>query len=344
MRLVAGRVQTYAWGDPQSIPAILGIPADGRPWAEWWLGTHPGAPSTVDGRPLAEVAGELPYLLKLLAAAEPLSLQTHPSTAQAQAGFDREERGGIALDDSRRIYKDRSAKPELLCALTEFDALCGFASMEHSLALLAAVGAADMAAELDDHGLAAVVHGLYRRTIELDPVVEACQASGHVAARLVAELADRYPDDPSVAVTLLLNRVRLAPGQAIYLGPGNLHAYLRGTGVEVMAASDNVVRGGMTPKHIDVGELLDVLDITPLADPVVSAVRDGGGWRYPTPGAPFVLRRYEDGGIVTAEGPELLLCVAGDAGVLHRGECGYLEPGETVELAGGATVFRVGPS
>ncbi len=127
MRSLAGVVQHYAWGDPAALPRILGQPADGRPWAEWWLGTHPAAPSHLDGgASLSSVAGELPYLLKLLAAAAPLSLQTHPDAPTALAGFDREQSAGIALDDPRRVYRDPFAKPELLCALTPFDTLCGF--------------------------------------------------------------------------------------------------------------------------------------------------------------------------------------------------------------------------
>src|SRR5215210_4674052 len=120
---VSGVVQHYAWGDPVSIPELLGVPGDGRPWAEMWLGTHPAAPSTTgDGEPLSDAAGQLPYLLKVLAAAEPLSLQTHPTAAQAGRGFAREEGAGIARDAAERIYRDPDEKPELICALTPFDA------------------------------------------------------------------------------------------------------------------------------------------------------------------------------------------------------------------------------
>ena len=120
MQLVHGVVQHYAWGDTEAIPAVLGVAPDGQPWAELWLGTHPGAPSTIDGGALLrDTSGELPYLLKLLAAAEPLSLQTHPDTATAAIGFARENEQGIALDDPIRVYRDANAKPELLCALTQ---------------------------------------------------------------------------------------------------------------------------------------------------------------------------------------------------------------------------------
>lgn len=345
MRAIRGTAQHYAWGDPAAIPQLLGVPADGQPWAEWWLGTHPGAPSTLDdGTPLSATSGQLPYLLKLLAAAEPLSLQTHPDTATAQAGFAREQAAGIEAGDPQRIYRDPFAKPELLCALTPFDTLCGFRPVDETVALLAGLGAGELAGTLQRDGLGATVGGLYRGAIDARPVVAACTQHRSPEAELVNRLEAMYPGDASVAVTLLLNRVRLQVGEAIFLGPGNLHAYLHGTGVEIMGASDNVVRGGLTPKHVDVDELLSVLRFEPLADPVVRAVEEQPGrWRYPTPDAPFELWRFEIDELMphTAEGRELLLCTDGECGLLAQGEAGYLAAGETVVLDGPSTVFRV---
>lgn len=345
MRQVIGVAQHYAWGDPTAIPQLLGVPADGSPWAEWWLGTHPAAPSMVEGGgTLASASGPLPYLLKLLAAGQPLSLQTHPDTATAQAGFDREEAAGIALDDPRRVYRDPFAKPELLCALTEFDTLCGFRPVDETEALLAEIGADVLRSALGRLGLQATVAALYRGELPTRDDLASCAAHSSPEALLVTRLAAMYPGDPSVLATLLLNRVRLAPGEAVFLGPGNLHAYLDGFGVEIMGASDNVVRGGLTVKHIDVEELLSVLRYEPLADPVVRAVEaEPGRWRYPTPNVPFELWRFEitEPTTHTAEGRELLLCTAGDAGVLRHGRTAYLAPGEQVTLAGPATVFRV---
>ena len=157
-------------------------------------------------------------------------------------------------------------------------------------------------------------------------------------------IASRYPGDGGVLVALLLNHVILQPGEAIYLDAGNLHAYLLGTGVEVMASSDNVVRGGLTNKHVDVDELLAVVDFTALADPVIRPVEaTPGQWRYDTPHTPFRLWRLEldDPILHTAVGRELLLCTAGDAGRIHRGETMYVAPGEQVGLAAPSTVFRV---
>ena len=345
MYMVRGSVQHYAWGDTLAIPGVLGVPADGRPWAEWWIGTHPGAPSTLtSGDPLSEVAGDLPYLLKLLAAAEPLSLQTHPNRHQAETGYDREEAAGLALSAPSRVYRDRNPKPELLCAVTPFDALCGFRPPDATAQLLRSMGAPSLAAILDDLGLMATVQGLYRGEIDPAEAITACAAHDRPEATLVTELAVKYPGDASVAVTLFLNRLTLQPGEAVYLTAGNLHAYVRGFGVEIMEASDNVVRGGLTPKHVDIEELLRVLDYTPLLDPVVRPVEATPGcWRYDTPGAPFDFWRFEiDGELAhTATTRELLLCTAGSAGVIRQGESMYLEAGEPVRLHGQATVFRV---
>lgn len=351
MPAIHGVVQHYAWGDLSAIPSLLGREPDGTPWAEWWLGTHPGGPSTLaDGQPLVEVSGDLPYLVKLLAAADSLSLQTHPDAATARAGFERENAAGLAIDDARRIYRDPNAKPEILCALTAFDALCGFRPVDASLTLLHAVGATELAAQLHDHGIAHTVEALYRRTFPIAATVAACATSDREEALLVGHLAERYPDDPSVVVTLLLNRVHLHPGEAIHLTPGNLHAYLHGFGVEVMGASDNVVRGGLTPKHVDVDELLRVLSYEPIIDPVVRPTPQAGTddsrstrWHYATPSAPFALTRLDVADTLSyvATSREVLLCTAAAEGTsLRRGDAMYVAPGEQVDIAGTCTVYR----
>jgi mannose-6-phosphate isomerase len=339
--MVHGRAQHYAWGDPSSIPEIVGEPADGQPWAEWWMGTHVLMPSTIeDGTPLQSVAGDLPYLLKFMAAAQPLSLQTHPDQRQAAAGFEREERLGIPRDSPLRTYRDPFAKPEMLCALTTFDTLCGFRPVDETVSLLHDLDAHDLAAYLQQRHLRTTVEALYSREFDIESTIAACGKHDGPEANLVTELAEAYPDDPSVVVTLLLNRVLLGAGEAVFLGPGNLHAYLRGFGVEVMSNSDNVVRGGMTVKHIDVEELLHVLDFEPLREPVVRGVEVSPGcWRYHTPNTPFLMSRLEvgDGMSHRARGRELLLWVSGP----QHGECRYLADSETIELLGPATIFLV---
>ena len=197
---ITGFVQHYAWGDRTFIPELLRTTADGRPWAELWLGTHPNGPATITGGGLLEdTTGPLPYLLKVLSAAQPLSLQAHPTRDQALDGH------------GRGIYPDDRAKPELLCALTRFDALCGLRPIAPTLTLLAAVGAFQLASTIRSHGLGAVIEGLYRGRIDPAPTIFACARSRRPEAELVTRLAAMYPDDPSVVVTLLLNRVTLRP-------------------------------------------------------------------------------------------------------------------------------------
>jgi len=262
-RPIVGKVQHYAWGDTHFIPDLLGLEADGRRWAELWLGTHPNGPSTFpDGTDLKTVTGNLPYLLKVLTADQPLSLQVHPTTAQAIDGF------------ARGVYPDRHAKPELLCALTPFEAFCGVRPTDSTLELLDEIGANDLAQSIRDLGVPSVINKLYRGTIDPRPAITACESSSRPEARWAMALDERYPGDVSVTVTLLLNYVKLAPGEALHLG--NLHAYLRGAGIELMGASDNVVRGGLTVKHVDVNELLRIVDMTPLTDPVMTEAATAG--------------------------------------------------------------------
>ena len=304
---VTGVVQHYDWGDTTFIPELLGVTTDGTPWAELWLGTHPNGPTVFDdGTPLREQTGELPYLLKVLAAVQPLSLQVHPTAEQAADGF------------ARGIYPDDRAKPELLCALTPFDALCGIRPIAQTLTLLGALGADSLATTVRNDGIAVTIEGLYRGRVDPHPTIVACARSDRPEAQLVQRLAGQYPDDPSVVVTLLLNRVTLRPGQALHLTAGNLHAYLSGAGVELMGASDNVVRGGMTAKHVDVDELLRILDPTPLAQPVMSATHG----RDPLPEAGCTLVRVEPGRTHTSTGDELAVSLAGTTL--------YLAPGTVV--------------
>lgn len=304
VRVVEGVVQQYPWGDRDFIPTLLGVAGKGQPSAELWLGTHPAGPSTLDdGTPLSQLTGELTYLLKVLSAAEPLSLQVHPTAEQAAAGF---EQG---------VFGDPHAKPELLVALTEFEAFCGIRPPDQTIEVLYSIGATSLAAAVSSVGPGAVIEGLYRGTIDSTEALRACDdASGPVAA-WIRDLAGRYPDDPSVAVTLLLNYVRLDPGHALHLTAGNLHAYLRGSGIELMQASDNVVRGGLTAKAVDVDLLLDTLDPTPLAQPIV----DVEGGRYPLPEAGVALVRLEPGDGHTAVGHELAIAMDGTTLYLSPG-------------------------
>jgi mannose-6-phosphate isomerase len=303
---IIGKIQHYAWGDTHFIPDLLGWPADGRPWAELWLGTHPSGPSKLaDGSDLRDLTGELPYLLKVLAADQPLSLQVHPTREQAIDGY------------ARGVYPDDRAKPELLCALTPFEAFCGIRPTDATLELLDEIGAVDLARSIRDLGVPAVITGLYRGSIDPRPAINACRSSSRPEATWVRTLDERYPGELSVAVALLLNYVKLAPGEALHLTAGNLHAYLHGAGIELMGASDNVVRGGLTVKHVDVDELLRIVDTTPLDEPIMTDAAIAG--RYPLPEARCELVRLEVGATHTSTGQELAISLDGATTYLPLG-------------------------
>lgn len=339
MHLLRGAIQHYDWGDEEFIPGLIGREPDGRPWAEMWFGTHPAGHALAiddDGeRPLAEVTGELPMMVKVLAAARPLSLQTHPTREQARSGYDRENEAGIALDDPGRTYRDRSDKPEVLVALTPFEALCGFAPVRRSIALLDDVGMTHEARTLENEGLAGYMFGaLTRRSV---PVIEREKCPGWLA-----RLADLYPTDPALRVAPLLNHVVLEPGEAVSLPAGNLHMYLSGAGLEVMSASDNVVRAGFTSKHVDIAELVRIVDVEELADPTVRPVARDGRWDYRCPTTAFSLERIDlDGDHLLGSDPRprLVVVTDGDAGVLSRGSAAAIGRHESVTLSGSATVW-----
>ena len=314
MKPISGVAQHYPWGTYEAIPRFLGLEPDGKPWAEYWLGTHPNGPATTeDGSPLSSLTGELSYLLKLLSAQQPLSLQTHPNREQAQQGF------GLGK------FADPNPKPELLCAITEFTALCGFRPIADSVVLLTELGLDNVAQQLVEEGLRHLVTGLYHRIIDSQPIVSACEESDLREAQLITKLHAMYPDDPSVAVSLLLNLVTLQPGQALRLDAGNLHAYVSGTGIELMAASDNVVRGGLTNKPVDVDLLLEIIDTNALHDPVLPT-----GQSYELTDVGVTLRRVNIGDEVVTDIYSL--------SIRDDGVCCYTPPGETIDSRVGSWV------
>ena len=250
MQRIEGVIQHYAWGDPSAIAELRRVEPDGTLQAELWFGTHPGGASRLDdGRPLEEATGPLPYLMKVLAARAPLSLQVHPSMSQAQAGYDREDAAGIPADAPHRNYRDRMHKPELLCALTPFEAVCGVAPIEQTDCLLAELGepARSLRTVLNHAGVNGAIGMLLHDRPDLADLAAAAAQHNDPRCAWVVKAAEMYPGDPAAAILLLLNHVSMQPGDAIFLAAGNLHAYLGGMGVEVMAASDNVLRCGLTP-------------------------------------------------------------------------------------------------
>lgn len=319
----------YAWGSVTLLADLEGREPTGVPEAEVWFGDHPGDPSDVaDGSTLESVTGgELPYLLKLLAAADPLSIQVHPTIAQARDGWMREAE--LAPDDPQRNYRDDNHKPELIVALSDrFEALGGLRPVADTLRLVDALGVSSGVRALRDRLTGGDGDGdVLRDTIawllsgtaqsEVDDIIAALAgaASDEFAAELTAVrgIAERYPGDPGVVVALLMNFIVLARGEGIFLRAGLLHAYVSGLGVEIMAASDNVLRGGLTPKHIDVPELLSVLDTDPGVVPVLRPDASGAVTGYPVDVSDFALRR------VVLAGEPVTVAIAGPAMVLTTG-------------------------
>ena len=374
-------VRHYPWGSRTVIPELLGEPCPAeQPCAELWMGAHPDDPSVLsNGMPLDKAITEepeallgpavleqfgprLPFLLKVLAADTPLSLQAHPTPEQAQAGFAAEEAAGIPRDDATRTFKDPYHKPELLLALSTFEALCGFRPVEESLHCLAKLQVPELKptiAALARGGLRAAIPQLLglsdRRRIHLVETVAEAAARFVAAAdpefintyRWAASLAETYPGDPGVVISLMCNHLKLAPGEAVFLPAGNLHAYLSGAGVEVMAGSDNVLRGGLTTKHVDLAALLEVLDFTDRKVPVLHPVLGPGGLRYPVPVADFDLTRCQldaGSGTLTAGGPQVLLCTEGRAVLTSADERLVLEKGGSAFVQAGVPLSATGPA
>jgi mannose-6-phosphate isomerase len=385
VNLLRGAVRTYAWGSRTAIADFTGRPSPtAHPEAELWFGAHPGDPAwleTEDGeRSLLDTLREdpegqlgagvrgrfgdtLPFLLKVLAADEPLSLQAHPSARQAAEGFAREDRLGIPVTAPNRNYRDPSHKPEIVIALGEFDALAGFRPAERTVELMTALAVTDLdpfvsllAGQPDADGLRALfTTWITAPQPDLDVLVPAViEGAIHymrsrnkefaAEAKAVLELGERYPGDAGVLASLLLNRITLEPGEAIYLPAGNLHTYLRGVGVEVMANSDNVLRGGLTPKHVDVPELLRVLDFTPASEDLLrpTIIEDGMELVYDTPAPEFAVSELRiDGGHLGHEidapsrhdGPQILLCTEGSTVVYAKGGSVTLSKGAAAWVA-----------
>ncbi len=345
---------------------------DGQPHAELWFGAHADSPSPVDlpdgpralddwiladaqavlGSAVLERFGpRLPYLIKVLAAATPLSLQVHPSQSRARLGFEQEEAAGIAHSARERRYKDPYHKPEMVLALTPFEALCGLRPLAETRQVLDGLA-------VDDPGWAPLVGLLdpldeprsLRSAFEyllggaeheglVDAVAAACrsrldhQGPWAQVDSTIVDLAKAYPGDPGVIVALLLNRLTLAPGEALYLPDGNVHAYLSGMGIEVMASSDNVLRAGLTTKYVDIAELMTVVDFHPRPHPYVEPVADGAVRRYQPGAAEFELAVITVGGGAPVPlhepGPRVLVClegeltVSGERGGTRRLGCGH---------------------
>lgn len=380
------RVREYAWGSFAAIQDLLGLDRGSRtrPMAELWMGAHPLAPSLVRAGgarlPLDRVieedpegtlgpfaarafGGRLPFLFKVLGVRLPLSIQVHPGVEPAREGFQRENAAGLALDDPGRFYRDASHKPELLCALTRFHALKGFRPVGEILPLLEGTAPGGLAGEIealrerpDGRGLRALV----ARILGMDEdrrkrvIREALREGGETGEEegplvWVRRLAADFPGDAGVLAPLLMNLVTLEPGEALEIAPGELHAYLRGTGLELMANSDNVIRGGLTLKAVDRDELLRVGSFHPEAARPLRPVRVGSGLAvYPSEAAEFQLGRVRVAPGRDFEAPgercvEIHLCLQGEGAFLcgsGGGSVGFSR-GDALLVPAGAPAYRV---
>jgi mannose-6-phosphate isomerase len=390
MQRIEGRAQHYAWGSPTAIPGLLGLEATGQPYAEHWLGAHESAPSLVAGAPLDALiaaagrdilgattcerfGGRLPYLMKLLAADRPLSIQAHPNRGEAEAGFARENAAGVPIDSPDRTYRDAWPKPEAIIAITPFIGLCGFRDPVRTVYLIEQLGVAaelgSVIAPLTHRKGSAALAQVFLDVLSfegdrlrlVDRVVDA--AADHTdddaelgdLARAIVKLGNAYPGDRGILAALLLNVVTLQPGEGLFLGAGNMHAYLHGVGIEVMANSDNVLRGGLTTKHIDVDELMRVVRFE-AEEPVLLAVEAVGPrtYHYKTSAPEFTVWRVDPGKTsvpVPGSGPRIGLVLEGDAHVtvaaetldLQRGESVLLSAGDCAAVSGTGLLYVSGP-
>lgn len=358
--------RAFAWGRPGAISALLGdSPSEGLE-AELWLGAHPGSPAHLaDGSAhLAGMVPDLPFLLKVLAAGAPLSLQAHPSAGAARDGFARENAARIPIDAPERNYRDASPKPELLVAVSErFEALTGFRAAadirtdlaQMAIALDSGVPLEPLVARLgSDESIGDAFLWLLEGGPRVTLVVEILTRWLDTApARLgyLARIAERHPGDPGIVGALLLHHVVLTPGEALYLPPGNIHAYLDGVGIELMAPSDNVLRGGLTVKHVDVPELARVLDRAAREVPRLEPVPlPGGGLLYAPDDAEvaFSLAAVTTQASIPLAGPAIALCTGGAFTVrgergsidLTRGDAIFVTPDEhRLEISGEGSLY-----
>jgi mannose-6-phosphate isomerase len=383
MHRLRNGVKNYDWGSRDAIPRFLGDENATAPVAEVWIGTHPLSPSIAvaqDGseQALTEIAGDLPFMVKLLAAARPLSLQVHPSRPLAEAGFEREEAAGVPLDAPQRVYKDRNHKPEMVYALSTFDSLIGFRPTAEILRVLGPLGtplserlADDLRADPGFAGIVRRIEWLLGGEVDaaaVAPIVESCRRLAGLgmdvkrAYATVDEIAVDHPTDIGVVISLMLNRMTLQPGEAAYLETGVMHAHLRGLCLEVMATSDNVLRAGLTNKHIDGAGLVACLDhgqarvarVTPdfVAD---TEVFSPAHVEFALAVTQISAAATDGVGLIRADG-SVLICTGGevvvrsDAGekiTLSRGESLYLsedDRGVVVEGLGEVVQAYVPPS
>ena len=370
--LLENPVQEYAWGSRNFLAQLLGNPSPSEtPQAELWMGTHPKGTSRVrwEGRSLllseviqndpanilgksisARFSNQLPFLFKVLAASKPLSIQAHPNRGQAVRGFGDENGRSIPLNAPHRNYRDTSHKPEILCALTPFWALKGFRNVDEIRSLLhrAGVPASELLplhgeAEGDLKTLLSDLLTMNRERRRHLVSVAVSASKGRTPSDPVSEwivrLQEAFPYDVGVLGPVLLNLIHLNPGEALSIAPGELHSYLDGAGIELMANSDNVLRGGLTEKHVDPFELLKVVDFSPSESRILHPeVQGAAEWFYPSGAEEFLLSqiRLEQGVLYRSpveRSVEIMICTKGEVEVTDVGT------GEKLHIHRGSSIF-----
>jgi mannose-6-phosphate isomerase len=367
---ISGAVKNYDWGSKELVPDYLGLPKSSKPIAEIWFGTHPlgESKSFAENQSLSDSLGKrLRFLVKFLSAERALSIQVHPNSDLAKSGFDLEQAQAISLSDPKRNYKDASHKPEALIALTSFRALCGFRPRTDLLTVFTEFGKSEpeFASLAKDLMTEAPLEKFFESLIENSELakrfIETVESSQSYpvaikARELVATLLKQFPDDTGALVALMLNEIALEPGEAIYLPAGNVHAYLSGLGLEVMAASDNVVRAGLTSKHVDVAKVLEIADFSELVEPRLRPKKLAEGLiEYPVDCSEFRIYRAEVSGknlLADLDLPAsaMVVCTAGEVAVstslderevLTKSEVVLASGAKKLSLSGSGTVFVV---
>jgi len=351
------QIKHYEWGSPQFLPQFLNIEnAVGLPFAEMWMGTHSGAPSKVvtgnknEPEFLKDISGELPFLLKMIAVDKPLSIQAHPDKKQAEEGFKKEELSGLDINAPTRNYKDFNHKPEIVCAVTPFSLMAGFREPENICLLFEefiSVGFnfSDRSSKtktlIIKEIISPLIHTIKSGTladffrllfdISKDNQEQLCLfinnyneagADGLITNeqwKLMKKFALLYPADPAILSPLYLNCLTLQSGQAIYVPAGILHAYTSGFAAELMTSSDNVLRGGLTPKHIDINELMNILSFTPYLPKVITPPAGTDWFCYQTPCDEFLLAHMSANDKTIFKGNYPAICIVTEGELKIKG-------------------------
>lgn len=368
---IANQARNYAWGSRTLISDYFGLPATNEPMAEIWFGTHPGSPAVISDQPERTLSQhldghKLPFLLKILAAEQPLSIQAHPNSSQALIGFELENKSGIEITNPSRNYKDEIHKPELVVALSDFEALFGFKSINeienllkdiesHTETSMGLKGLCQIWYSMltDSNGIQKLFSDIAHRRGNFDGVAAELTTMADFDSRfaLAAKLNGLYPGDPGVLLALFMNHVYLNPGDALFLPAGIIHAYLSGLGIELMSASDNVLRGGLTTKHIDVDELEKIVNFSPTESKLVEQKKLTTGLiQYICDTEDFLIYKLEPNARLiladlTLPGEAIFLCTSGEVAVSNsQDEQLVLRRGEAAYMSGDAKMFSISGS